>query len=819
MASVNAWVSNFTAGEMSPRLYSRVDLAKYGNAAREITNFIVMPHGGARRRGGTRIVSTVKNSSIYARLIEFVFSTTQAYILEFGPNYIRFYKDRGQIYDTQVNISGIATGATTTLTAVGHGFADGDRVVVTNAGGTVELNNREFTVAGATTNTFNLSGINSSTYGAYTSGGEVSRIYEITTVYSSADIEHLYFTQSADTLFIFSPTWPLTKLVRSGHADWTIETAVVEEGPFLDFNTDDTNTVSLDAASGTNVVMTFSVDTLETAHEGALFRIWEKSNGSSFGYATWAPGATVTVANDSYWEYNGNVYYVVSGGGSAMGSTASYPTHTKGTVSVFYGGGTAEMRYEHSGYCVVQVDQVVDSKNALVTIVKNRTPYTAYGARSSPQWQEGAWSDLRGYPATASFHEQRLVAASTEHQPSTVWGSQTGIYLGFKDGDKDDEAYIYTIASDQVDAIKYLNSTKKLVLLTSSSEYILSASRSDEAVTPTNVRMSRETNFGSANVRPIRAGPAVLFAQRAGDNANPARRLREFVYNFQTDSYVAPDLTILAEHITYPGIVAGAFQATPDLVVWYARSDGDLVGLTYERDQQVVGWHKHALGANEDGGLVKWLASIPGSQADEVWMIVERQINGATVRTIEWLQPGLLDGDEVEDGVFLDCSLTYDGTPATTISGLWHLEGEAVSALADGVVVENLTVSGGAITLETAASLVHVGYGYTSRLRTLRIEAGAQQGTAQGAIGRINEVVVRLDRTVGGKFGRDDDNLDPIQYRLPSDPLSSEIELFTGDKFLLFDGEWDTDRYITLVQDKPLPMHVLGLKVAMRVSG
>jgi len=820
MASFRSFLTNFTAGEISPRLYGRIDINKYSNAAQKIFNFVVLPHGGLRRRGGTQYINPIRGSSQYSKLVRFVFSTTQAYCLEFGPNYVRFFKDRAIITDATATITGVMLGATTHVQCSGgHSFLSGDHVILSGISGTYQLNNREFTVASYTATSFELSGIDSSSYDAWSSGGAADRIYEISTVYDDTDIADLDFTQSADTLYIFHPDWPIGLLTRTGHTAWTHEFGNVEEGPFLDINSDDGNTVSLDVASGSGI-MTFTDDVLVAGHVGALFRIWEKSNSTTFGYNTWAPGASVTVADGSYWEYQGNVYQVISGGGGTLSSYAGYPTHTRGTVEVFYStaGGSCQMRYEHSGYCVVQIDSVVDTKNANITVVKNRTPYTAYGGRSSPQWQEGAWSDKNGYPKVGTFYEQRMVAGFTSAQPSTVWGSVSGAYLNFRDGDEDDDGFVYEIAGDQVDAVLFLVSLKKLAVLTTSSEYIMSASRSDEALTPKNVKISRETSYGSAYNKPIRAGPAVLFAQRAGDNANAPRRIREFVYNFQTDSFTAPDLTLLSEHITYPGLLDGAFQATPDLVVWYPRTDGDLVGLTYERDQQVVGWHGHELGANQSGGLVKQAVTIPGADGDEVWMIVERVINSATVRYVEWMQAGLLDGDDVEDGKYLDSGLTYDGSAVTQISGLWHLEGETVSVLMDGSPKHDLTISGGRITLPSSASLVNIGYNYQSTLTTLRIEAGARAGTAQGVIGRVDEIVLRLDRTVGGKYGRDEDNLDAIPFRDPGVPISEAIALFSGDKVLPFEGDWDLDRFVTVVQDEPMPMHVLGMTVKMKVN-
>jgi hypothetical protein len=826
MGTVNSILTNFTAGEISPRVYGRVDLAKYANGARELTNVTVLPQGGARKRGGTLNISNVRQNSPDAILVPFVFSTEQAYMLEFGPGYIRFFKDRGIIFDNSFNIASITSGASTVIGLLdgagvpGHTLQIGDPIIIAGVHGMAELNNREFAVSAKTATTITIA-LDSSSYTPFTSGGTAYRVYEVATAFSAADLEHMNFTQSADTLFLFNDQWPIALLQRQSHADWTFDTANVEEGPFLDMNTDEANTASIDVASGAGI-MTFSKDTLKASHVGALFRIWEKANGSTFGYATWAPGATVIVADGSFWEYKGNVYYVVSGGGAQMASTASYPTHTKGTVEVFYGTGSqiASMRYEHSGYCVVQVTNVVDTKNANVVVVKNRTPYTAYGARSSFQWQEGAWSDERGYPTTATFHEQRLVAANTEYQPTTLWGSVLDAYLKFKDGDKDDEAYTYTISSDQVDAIKHMSTTKRLVINATSGEYIVAASNQNEAISPTNIKISRETSFGIADVKPVRAGPAILFAQRKGKNTNPSRRLRELVYNFQTDSYTAPDLTILSEHITHPGIVQGAYVASPDLMIWYARTDGHVAAMTYERDQQVVGWHHHIVGG---GGLVRHVASIPGGEGDELWMIVERFIGGQAVRNIEVGTQGLVEGDQLADAFFLDNALPYNGPPTFVLTGLWHLNGETVSVLLDGVPFHDLTVTNGSVTLPVAATKALVGYRYKSRIKTLHVEAGAQGGTAQGQIGRVFEIIARLQNSVGGTFGSEgqlsNGKLDPIPYRSADEPLATPVPIFSGDQVLPFDGEWDRDRYIVIEHDEPLPFTLTALVIGQRVSG
>ena len=185
---------------------------------------------------------------------------------------------------------------------------------------------------------------------------------------------------------------------------------------------------------------------------------------------------------------------------------------------------------------------------------------------------------------------------------------------------------------------------------------------------------------------------------------------------------------------------------------------------------------------------------------------------------------GLEDGAELADAFFLDDALQYDGPPTDTVSGLWHLAGQTVSVLADGVPIHNLTVSqGGRITLPDAASKVLVGFRYKSRIRTLHIEAGAQGGTAQGQIGRVFEITARLQNAIGGTYGTDlmaeNGGLDPIPYRSADEPLDTAIPLFNGDKRLPFDGEWDRDRYIVIEHDEPLPFTLTALIVGQRVSG
>jgi hypothetical protein len=242
--------------------------------------------------------------------------------------------------------------------------------------------------------------------------------------------------------------------------------------------------------------------------------------------------------------------------------------------------------------------------------------------------------------------------------------------------------------------------------------------------------------------------------------------------------------------------------------------------MTYERDQQVVGWHRHQLGGT---GLARGIAAIPGVDGDELWFIVERTVNFTTERHVEVGLPGLEDDAPLEDAFFLDDALQYEGLPVTTITGLWHLNNRAVSVLADGVPYHNKAVAGGVLTLDIPASKVTVGYNYTSRIKTLHVEAGAQGGTAQGQIGRVYEVIARLQNSIGGSYGTDlmqaAGKLDPIAYRDANAPLDTAVPLFNGDKRLPFDGEWDRDRYIVIEHSDPLPFTLTALIIGQRVSG
>ena len=208
--------------------------------------------------------------------------------------------------------------------------------------------------------------------------------------------------------------------------------------------------------------------------------------------------------------------------------------------------------------------------------------------------------------------------------------------------------------------------------------------------------------------------------------------------------------------------------------------------------------------------VVETITAIPSGAEDQVYISVKRTVNAATTRSVAYLK-SLYFNDDVEDAFFVDNGLTYDSTATTTISGLNHLEGETIQILADGAAHADKTISGGSITLDRSASKVHIGYGYTSSLETLRMEAGAEDGIAQGKIKRIHGVTARFFQTVGAELGPDNNNLDRLPFRDSSMSMDQAVPLFNGDKEISFPSGYDNDAKIVIRQTQPLPMTILAI--------
>ena len=790
MARVSSIITNFRAGEISPRLEGRIDLQKYNEAVKDLSNMIVFPQGGTTRRPGTYYAGTTKDGG-QVRIINFEFSDTQAYVLEFGNNYIRIFKDGGLVTEATTAITAITKANPAVVTANSHGLSNGDRVFIASVGGMTEVNNREFTVAGATTNTFQLSGIDSSAFTTYTSGGTVGKIVEVTTTYTTAQLSTINYAQSADVLYLAQESHAPAKLTRTSNTSWTLTDIDFTDGPWLDENI--TSTTLYASADTGSVTITASASLFTSSDVGRLVRfreILEIHHDEWAASTSYADGVTV--------RYNGHVYEQVTGSTQTSGNTP--PVHLEGTETY----GSLDWEYKHDGTGYLEITAFT-SATVVTATVKNDTgvlPDHVVGSGNATKlWSLGAFGGDQGYPRAIGFYEERLYFAGTTGQPQTIFGSVSADFENHTPGTNDDNAINVTIASDQVNVIKHLLPARFLQLLTTSAEFTLSGGAGSEPVTPTNVNVLRETTFGTGNVKPLRAGNSTILIQKG------AEKVKEITFDLDTDGLLGVDLTVLADHLARGGLTDMVWQQEPELLLWFVHADGRLIGLTYDRANATVGWHEHSLGGS---GVVESITAIPSGAEDQVYLSVKRTIDGSTVRHIVYLK-SLYFNDDVTDAFFVDSGLTYDGSATTTIKSLNHLEGETVTILADGAAHADKTVSNGTITLDRSASKVHVGYGYTSSLETLRMEAGAEDGIAQGKIKRIHGVTARFFQTVGAELGPDTANLDRLPFRDSSMAMDEAVPLFTGDKEISFPSGYDNDAKIVIRQTQPLPMTILAI--------
>ena len=750
MAKASPSFSNFTAGELSPRLDGRTDLQKYFNGCKTLENFVVHPHGGASRRPGSIFVREVKNSANNARLIPFEFNVEQAYILEFGDQYFRIHKD----------------------------------------GGTVVT-------------------------------GSPAAPVEVTTPYLHTELDDLKFTQSADVMYIVHPNHAPRKITRTSHTAWTITAVDFQRGPFQDANTDST-TLTASARTG-SVTITASADTFDSDDVGRLVKLHHGFAKISAYTSATSVTATVQETADGRAElapsYTATTISFHEGDPSATGLEHNDRIQDSAGNFIEQGfevgmristSGASNSHNNQSDVLIVQVtdDSILISPSGDFNNANAGDSITVSGdLNADSNFALGAFSATTGYPAAITFYEQRLVMASTTDQPQTIFFSVGGSFEDFTAGIGPSDALTYTLGSNQVNVIRYLQAGRVLLVGTSGGEFVVTSSE-DAPLSPTNAVVKRQATYGSANIQPVQVANVTLFVQRA------RRKLRELVFDLNTDSYQAPDMTLLAEHITESGIKEMALQQEPDNVVWCVLENGKLVGMTYRREENVIAWHEHTIGGafgSDSFGHVESVASIPGSlDEDATYLVVKRTINGATKRFVEYFN--FFDfGDNILDAYFVDSGLTYTGSAATSISGLDHLEGETVRIVANGSTHPDKVVSSGSVTLDFSTTNAHIGLAYTSTLQTMRLDAGGTEGTSQAKIKRIHDVTLRLFRTVGAEVGSSTSELDRIPFRSSADEMDTALPLFTGDKEVEFRGGFDTDAFIVVRQSQAMPMTILSI--------
>jgi hypothetical protein len=430
-------------------------------------------------------------------------------------------------------------------------------------------------------------------------------------------------------------------------------------------------------------------------------------------------------------------------------------------------------------------------------------------------WRLGAWY-FGNFPACMTLHEERTVFAGTPTQPMRVWMSKSADYINFAPTDDesrvlDDSAITYEITSGQVNPIVWLQSSKVLLIGTTGGEWQTKASSITEPITPTNLVVIEQTPFGSNTyTRPQKVGTGVLFIQRSGN------KVRELAYDFQEDSYLAKDLTIVSEHILRErgGGISSAYQKEPNSIYWVVTTDGKLVGLTYEKDQEVYAWHVHELGGN---GQVISVATIPSTdgKSDLVYMAVRRDINFQLRTYIEYMEVehAPADSTDKDEMFYVDSGLSYHGAPTGSVTGLTHLASTNVSVVADGTQRNDVVVTGLGVASVSGspAEVIHVGLPYSSIATSMPLESGSESGTAQGKLKRIQRLIFRLHNSLAFKVGPTESSLLTVQMPHPSN-------LITGDVVHDFHGSYELQGSYSIVQNNALALNIIAVMPQMQTN-
>ena len=430
-------------------------------------------------------------------------------------------------------------------------------------------------------------------------------------------------------------------------------------------------------------------------------------------------------------------------------------------------------------------------------------------------WHLGAWSDTTGWPRVGEYHKDRLWFGNNTSYPNRLWISKSTSYKSFSPSNRTDDTVTatiglaYEINDTRVNGINWLVSDAKgMAVMTDSGPFMANSGDQNEPISAINFTIKREGTIGcSGTVKPWKISPAIVYASGSG------LKVREFIFSFTEDQYRVPDLTARAEHITVGGVTESAYQEEPDSILWLIRDDGVLISVTYDRTEEVVGWHKHTIGGTAVS--VESIACIRDDDQDQLWMIVRRTINGATARYIEILQPNFALDDVIADAFFVDSGLTYSGASTTTIGGLTHLIGETVAVLGDGLVQSNKVVNGsGQVTGLTAVTKAQIGLPFVSQCETMSLVSSGRVDS-RGKKARPYKAEVLLHNTANGYLSADQGtNIDPIRY-----PDGEGNALYTGTQELVISANPRQRPTVRFRQAEPLPMTVLAIYTEMTVDG
>jgi hypothetical protein len=645
---------------------------------------------------------------------------------------------------------------------------------------------------------------------------------EIVTPYSSDEVLDLQFAQSADVMYLVHPDYPPYKLSRSSHTNWTIEEINFTKGPLRNENTEDI-TLAASATTGTGVTLTASGGSVfDSDMVGSLFKIshyveeqfysGDLSATGTISLGTVYPDSSWRVTSHGTWTGKFHIEKSMDGGAtwykvfsirSADDNNANATGDEDSADGAMYRlnvseytSGTIEYEFSvdprtHEGY--VEITSVTNGTLAKGTVITD-----LYSTDATDLWAEGSWSTYRGFPATTTIHENRVCYAGVPGDPQKIYGTVIDDYENMELSADDDAAIILPFGADEVSGVRWLLSKSQggqsdLLFGTLGGTWSVRHS-SDSALSASNATVQRNSNEGCADLNAILAQGYVLYVSRDG------KRVKQIVYDYDSDSYLTNDITLLSEGVTGTGLTTFVYQKEPIPLVFGVREDGQVAVLSFIPSQKIAAWSRYILGGSFGDGdaVVESMCVLPS----QTWFVVKRTINGSTVRHVEYSE----DWDETLDNAyFVDSAVKVVNSPSSaTVTGFSHLIGESLSGLADGVPFSGKVVNdSGEITLDEPATTIIAGLPFLPRGQTTDIDWQDRVRSVLGSHRKILSLRAKFYKTNGCRVGESADNLYEID-------TFNEGELYTGSKSILWDGPTEGEQRIYFEQPYPLPFCILG---------
>lgn len=831
MAVTRTLAQAFVGGELSPEFFGRISDAKFQEGAASMRNFLALPHGPAQNRGGFSFVREVKNSAAVTRLLPFTYSTTQTMVLEFGNLYIRFHTNGA--YLTWVGSTTVWSGGPTYLPGA----------LVTYGGHTYLCTAQTNGVAPA---------------------GDVTHWYqepdtgelEIATPYLTADLFNIHYVQSADVLTLVHPGYPPAELRRYGALDWRYTTiafattmsaptgvkAAATNGATTPYSlheyvvtsvatNGDESLQSAPASSGNATALTAVTQAVPgvftlTSYANGLFSgqlvtitgvvgmtqlngntyTVDTVNSSPRNYGEYISAAvtTVTLKNMDgtsldttlFTAYVSGGVFTLSGVQNNLAATGSYNSLSWTPVA-----GAAQ-------YNVYKRSHGLWSYIGSTTTAGFKDDFIAPNSASPPPTASNPFASAGNYPGAVSYFEQRRWFAGTTNLPQSLWGTKSGTEanLNYSIPSQSTDSLAIKVAARESNTIRHLVPLQQLIPLTSAAEWRVASVNSD-AITPFSISVKPQSFIGASNVQPLIINNSLIYVAARGGH------MREMGYNWQANGYITGDLSLRATHLfdTYD-IVDMCYSKSPYPLVWAVSTTGQLVGLTYIPEQQIGAWHHH----DTINGVFEACTCVAEGAVDVLYVIVRRTINGVTKRYIERMASRIFAG--IANAFFVDCGATYNGAPATTVSGLVWLEGQTVSILADGAVQPQVVVTGGVITIPQAASVITIGLPITADLQTLPLVVAQVPGGAQGRPRNVNKAFVRVSNSRSVKAGPDANSLIEDIERT-TELYGSPPNLQSGELEIPLLPTWHNTGQILVRQDQPLPCTIDSICYEVALGG